>query len=452
MTLWLLLVLVIGINFVLWGSVGFLRLCDERIARWRSQTRRGHHRGGKVPGHPLPVRSLSPVSDVPAGRLTTADVAVLMAAHNEELVIDHSLRAIAELVPIRNVHVVSDFSTDRTVELARKAGANVIETRTNVGKAGALEEGITHFRLSERFEVVLIVDADTELDHRYFEVALPLLDDPRVVAVACCTQTRWQPSELSTIGAMIVAHRQRVYTLMQRLLKYGQTWRGLSATHIIPGCASMYRSRVLEQIDVNPGGLVIEDFNMTFEVCTKRLGQVAFSLQACAYTQDPNRYRDYVRQMKRWALGLWQTLRRHRPRRGVFGAMLVVLISELITSSLFLLLVPLTLFVWGAAALSSVAGLDLGAHVADTIDDHVNLTLIVLGILLPDYLLTCFVALLDKRPRYLYLGLFFMAMRVTDAFVALYMLPRAWLERSNGQWQSPPRRAIAPGEPGRDVA
>jgi cellulose synthase/poly-beta-1,6-N-acetylglucosamine synthase-like glycosyltransferase len=431
-TTWLLVVLVVGVNFVFWGSAGLLRLCDElTVGRWAARRRQrpgGAHR-------PRPPR-----------RLTTDDVAILMAAHNEELVISDSLRAIAELVPVRNVHVVSDCSTDRTVELVQELGARVIQTEQNVGKAGALKTGIRHFRLAERFEAVLILDADTQLDPRYFQVVLPLLDDSRVGAVAGCAQTRWHPEELGHLGAMIVAHRQRIYTLTQRLLKYGQTWRGLSATHIIPGFASIYRSRVLEQVDIDPDGLVIEDFNMTFEVHAKRLGRIAFHPAACAYTQDPSRYLDYVRQTKRWALGLWQTLRRHRPRRGVFAVALAVLIAELLTSSLFFVLLPVALVALGVVEAAAAAGLDAAVPAAEAVQARAVLLVVALGVLLPDYTLTCLVALAERRPRYLYLGVFFVAMRMTDAAIALYTLPRAWRERSTGSWVSPTRRAIDPPE------
>ena len=111
-----------------------------------------------------------------------------------------------------------------------------------------------------------------------------------------------------------MCHRERIYAISQRLLKFGQTWRFTNATHIVPGFASMYRTDVLPQIEMNPPGLVIEDFNMTFEIYQKRLGKVAFSLGAVAVTQDPDNLRDYVRQIKRWGLGLWQTVRRHPPR------------------------------------------------------------------------------------------------------------------------------------------
>lgn len=435
MNAWMLFLLVIGVNFIIWGTIGLLRLIDERVI--------DRFRGGRG----------SHLAALPAnGRLTTADVAVLMAAHNEELVIGQSLRSIARHVPLSNIHVVSDYSTDQTAEIVGRTGANILETSSNVGKAGALQEGISHFELADRFAAVMILDADTQLDDRYFEVALPLLDDPRVVAVAGCAQTRWPSREVGLFGSMLVAHRQRIYTLTQRLLKYGQTWRAVNATHIVPGFASIYRSSALRQIEVNPPGLVIEDFNMTFEVYAKRLGRIAFHPGATAYTQDPNRYGEYVQQTKRWSLGLWQTLRRYRPRPGLFSAMLTLLIAELLTSSVLLLGLTLTLVVLGVSEGLSLVGVAAGTSVAGTITSYLSIKAIALGVLLPDYLLTCWVALLEKRPRYLYLGLFFPLMRVTDAAIALYTLPRAWREQSNGRWVSPTRRAIVARETQQVVA
>src|SRR5262249_50735478 len=151
--------------------------------------------------------------------MTVHDVAVLIPAHNEELVIKDSIEAIAALVPRENIHVVSDGSTDRTAELARDAGVNVIETHTNVGKAGALEEAIDRFDLVERFQAVLLLDADTTIEPGYFEAALPKFDDPKVVAVAGAVRTRHERG-LSLIGKILVCHRQRIYAISQRLLKF----------------------------------------------------------------------------------------------------------------------------------------------------------------------------------------------------------------------------------------
>jgi cellulose synthase/poly-beta-1,6-N-acetylglucosamine synthase-like glycosyltransferase len=318
---------------------------------------------------------------------------------------------------------------------------NVIETRTNVGKAGALEEAIDRFGLVERFSAVLLLDADTSIQPGYFDAALPHFDDPKVVAVAGAVRTRHERG-LSLIGKVLVCHRQRIYAISQRLLKFGQTWRFTNATHIVPGFASMYRTSVLPSIEMNPPGLVIEDFNMTFEVYQKRLGKVAFSLGAIAVTQDPDNLRDYVRQIKRWGLGLWQTVRRHPPRLSLFSAMLTMLLLELLTSSMFFLVLPLLVLILAVPAVYPEAlswpGLT-PAH--DLIATHMSLQVLLLAVTGADLALTCLVALIERKLRFLGLWIFFPFLRVLDAAVALYVFPKAWLS-STGKWISPARRTV----------
>jgi hypothetical protein len=67
-------------------------------------------------------------------------------------------------------------------------------------------------------------------------------------------------------------------------------------------------------------------------------------------------------------------------------------------------------------------------------------------VVLPDYLLTCVVAVLERQPRLLLLGVFFPFMRMLDAYIGLYAIPAAWLSRSSGRWKSPARRAVEPGD------
>ncbi len=371
--------------------------------------------------------------------MTVRDVAVLIAAHNEELVIDQTLAAIMELVPLASVHVVSDGSTDRTVEVARRTGANVIETKENIGKAGALQEAIQRFGLLDRFRAVMLLDADTRVQPGYFDAALPIFDTPDVVAVAGCVKTDTD-RKLSPVGNLLVSHRQRIYAIGQRVLKYGQTTRRFNATPIVPGFASIYRSEVLPRIDMNPPGLAIEDFNMTFEVYQKRLGKVGFTLSAVAVTQDPDNLHDYVRQTKRWALGLWQTVRRHPPRANLFTAMVGLLLFETVTSSLMFLLLPLLLLVFGVPEL--VGGAQYWpwfAPVYTAVATHVPLSTVFFGIAVPDYALTVVVALLERRPRLLLCGFFFPFLRLVDAAIGIYAIPMAWLSRSNGRWKSPTR-------------
>jgi poly-beta-1,6-N-acetyl-D-glucosamine synthase len=438
---WALAVLVFGANFIVWGTVGVTRLVDElTLSRWRGRRRRAA----------LGQNALASGLD-PAGRrarrsnLTVADVAVLMPAHNESAVIADSIEAITKLVPRKNVHVVSDGSTDDTFAIALRCGVKAIQTRRNVGKAGALRDAIERFQLVERFPVVMLLDADTRVQPGYFTAALPLFDSPKVVAVAGCVRTDTNRM-LSPVGNLLTGHRMRIYALGQRVLKFGQTSRYLNATPIVPGFASIYRTAVLPEIDINPAGLVIEDFNMTFEVYHHDLGQVAFTLRAVAVTQDPDNFHDYIRQTKRWALGLWQTVRRHPPQLNLFTAMLALSLTELVTSCLLFVTLPLLVLILVVPDLvSSAASWPGYGKVYALLSAHMSLIRIFYGVVVPDLAMTVLVALVERRPRLLLAAVFFPFMRVLDSAIGLWAIPLAWLARSNGIWKSPTRRSVRYG-------
>ncbi|NYH78279.1 cellulose synthase/poly-beta-1,6-N-acetylglucosamine synthase-like glycosyltransferase [Actinopolyspora biskrensis] len=445
---WLMAVLVFGANFMFWGGIGLLRAtvaCGgwlrSRVS-WRSWLLRALADLRDV-WSALPERRRNRRhDDPPCGSIGVDRVAVLMPAHNEELVISESLESVTALVPRSNIHVVSDGSTDRTVELAERAGVNVISTHANVGKAGALREAVERFGLVERYPIVLLLDADTRLDGNYFRAALPLFDNPEVAAVAGFVRSDWDRSGLSVLGRLLVCHRQRIYALGQYLLKFGQTWLRCNATHIVPGFASMYRTAVLPYIDMDPPGLVIEDFNMTFEVYQKGLGKVGFTPKAVAITQDPDNLGDYVRQTRRWALGLWQTVRRHRPRVNLFSCMLFLLLVELVTSSLMMVLFPVVLLVLFLPRLFPVVtGVPVLGPLYETVTGHVSPLGLVLGVVVVDLSLSLLVAVVMRKPRFLLFGGFFLVLRVLDCSLSLYTLPMAWLTRSTGRWRSPGRRA-----------
>jgi len=441
-----LVVLVFGVSTTFWALVGLGRAVDSRLRRDKPP----HPQRGLFSG--LSVGAHSPNAATGNSRrgrrdhsgaaaVTATEVAVLVAAHNEELVIGQTIRAASRLVDTGNIFIISDGSTDTTADVARAAGANVLELSPNRGKAGALAAGIEHFQLCRRFDVVLLLDADTHLAPDYLAAGLPLFDDPEVVAVAGRARTIDDRGASSRLGRFLVAYRERLYLIVQLMVKFGQAAKWANAVTIVPGFASMYRTSALTRIDVTGAGLVIEDFNMTFEIHAKQLGRIAFHPSAAvAYTQDPDTFGEYVRQVRRWILGFWQTVRRHRFHTSVFWVALAVFIVELITASLmFVLLVPVLAACMLAGLAQSIAP-DPGSwtvHVAGLLHPQD----VIIGVLIPDYLLTIMAACLLRRPRYLLLGLGFPLMRIVDAALCLRVLPTAWRARSSGVWVSPTRRA-----------
>ena len=407
------LLFVVGVSLAFWSVVAVLRRLAEL------------HR---------------PERPVPPHRLTPRDVAVIIPARNEEVIISATIRSVLRLVKPGNIHVVADGCDDDTGLIALSWGLNVLEPMPARGKAAGIEAVVRDFDLPGRFRALLIVDADTELDEHYLERALPLFDDPEVVAVAGYAKTSWRPQELTLMGRLLVAYRTRLYAVMQ-WIKYAQTWRRTNVTAIVPGFASMYRTSVLAHMDLNPPGLVIEDFNMTFEVHHKRLGKIAFRPDIGATTQDPDNLPDYYKQITRWQLGLWQTVRRHRLWPSWFCLALGVFLLEVVIASVLiialavgLVVTPLVDLAAGQVSWGWLAGTD------DFLGSYVTVFGILLLVVLPDYLLTCVTAVAMRRPSLLLYGLGFLPVRVIDATALLRTLPMAWRTRSSGLWQSPGRR------------
>ncbi|MCS5718503.1 glycosyltransferase family 2 protein [Herbiconiux sp. CPCC 205763] len=413
------LVLVLGVNTILWTTVGGMRVVAARMRRKDT----------------VPVR-------LRAGGPAREEVAILIAAHNEEVVIGNTIASLAEFGHDINVFVVSDGSTDDTAVIARAHGATVLELSPNRGKAGALVEAIKQFGIAERFEVLLLLDADTHLTADYFESGLGEFADPSVVAVAGRASTLFVPRSPTFFGRLLVAYRERVYIAMQYLFKFGQAARYVNAVPIVPGFASMYRTRILADIDIAAQGLKIEDYNMTFEVHAKRLGRIAFHPNAAiALTQDPDTLFDYVKQVQRWNLGFWQTVGRHRFRLRTFWLALTLFIAELVLASVVLiLLIPAVLISTGAATLDDL-GLDPSGY-ADDISGILPPLALVLGVVIPDYLLSVLAAVVSKRPIYLAYGFFFPFFRIVDALLCMVALFEAVFSRSTGSWKSPSRRPV----------
>ncbi|HCV39615.1 MAG TPA: glycosyl transferase, partial [Pseudomonas sp.] len=100
-----------------------------------------------------------------ARQATRARVAVLVPAHNEATLITSTLASITpQLREGDQLLVVADNCTDQTANLARAAGAQVVERQDlqRRGKGYALDFGVQHLRQSPP-EVLIIIDADCQL-------------------------------------------------------------------------------------------------------------------------------------------------------------------------------------------------------------------------------------------------------------------------------------------------
>ena len=87
----------------------------------------------------------------------------IIPAHNEDQTIAGIVTATLAVADVARVLVVDDGSTDRTVECAESAGAEVLCNHTNLGKGPRLVEGQKH-AFAAGAQRVILLDADGQHD------------------------------------------------------------------------------------------------------------------------------------------------------------------------------------------------------------------------------------------------------------------------------------------------
>ena len=109
-----------------------------------------------------------------SGRYLNPDVAVVVPAYNEEHRVGVVVTGLRE--HFGTVVVVDDGSADRTAEVARAAGAQVVRHPSNLGQGAALQTGFAFALAEARMRYVLTFDSDGQ--HRV-EDAVALLRTAR---------------------------------------------------------------------------------------------------------------------------------------------------------------------------------------------------------------------------------------------------------------------------------
>lgn len=109
------------------------------------------------------------------------EVVALVPAYNEERFIGSIVLALRSYVD--EVIVVDDGSSDRTAEIARRAGATLIQHTVNQGKAAAVNTGFSYLRRVSASAVVML---DGDGQHRAQDVphvVAPILADQADIVV-----------------------------------------------------------------------------------------------------------------------------------------------------------------------------------------------------------------------------------------------------------------------------
>lgn len=235
-------------------------------------------------------------------RVSKCQLALLIAAHNEEMVIEQTIRsAIKAGMDSKHIYVVDDNSTDDTTKIVRSVigRKNTIKVDRS-GKGLAITKASKAFKLVDRYKWIHIADADGGFATDYFKIFRKSLN-PNFAAATGYVR--------SLPGGSVSQYRVVEYTFGMELHRRFQ-----ALTHtvtVIPGPTSCFRSDVFAKVNFANKSLT-EDFDVTIQIHRQGLGRIQFIPRAVAYTQDPQNLRDFVKQITRWYRGVMQGVTRHR--------------------------------------------------------------------------------------------------------------------------------------------
>lgn len=229
-------------------------------------------------------------------------VTVIVPAYNEENAIGKTVDALLDLSYVnKEIIVVDDGSTDKTLEIAKKHaknGSTRVVTKPNGGKWDALNTGIK----AAGGEFIVCIDADTVLDPDAIQRLIKHFSDPHVAAVA---------------GNVKVGNRRGLLTKLQALEYvvginlHRRSEAYLQNVTVVPGPIGAFRASVLKEIGMFEGDTFAEDADVTLKIL-KAGYKTVYEARAIGYTEAPTTMTSLAKQRYRWYRGSLQVLSKHK--------------------------------------------------------------------------------------------------------------------------------------------
>ncbi len=252
--------------------------------------------------HSKKVVDIEPLEHYPS-------VTIIVPAHNEEVVIAQTTRAILDLnYPAEKVELLiyADNCGDQTARRAQAVlqmikykhrNARVIERHGQGGKAGVLNDALK----VAKGEYIAVYDADAmpEKNALYFLVRKGLENPLKYVAVFGRNKTRNAKQNFLTrcINQEIVVIQRIQHCAIWHLFKIGR----------IPGTNFIIKREYVKSIGGWENGALTEDTDISFKIMQS--GKlIALAYNSEAFQQEPEQLRDYYFQRLRWAKGNYQVV------------------------------------------------------------------------------------------------------------------------------------------------
>jgi len=227
------------------------------------------------------------------------DVNIVLPVYNDGDVVESTVESLVKQDYQGKISIIliNDGSTDKTVQIlkaleSRYHQIQFINLKNNIGKAGALNEGLKYCTT----DIVITVDADcwVKVDAVTNLVARYLSDPKTTKAVAGAILIRnsrenWITQAQEWDYFLGIAAIKRIQSLFQ-------------GTLVAQGAFSLYDRSTLLSVGGWPE-TVGEDIVLTWKLLSEG-HRIGYAEDACVFTNCPNSLAQFVRQRQRWSRGL----------------------------------------------------------------------------------------------------------------------------------------------------
>ena len=276
-------------------------------------------------------------------------ISIIVPAYNEEITVVDTVRSLLTLeYRAYEIIVVDDGSKDRTSEVLAKAfdmhlvhrpirrqvdcqrEEYIYETRAqkvpltlirkkNGGKADTLNMGIN----AANFPYFICMDADSVLQYDSLRrIVQPVLADGNVVAVGGIVRIS---NDVELENGRVQRYRlpRNILAFMQ-VLEYDRSFLAsrilfdrFNGSLIISGAFGLFKKSTVIAVGGYDRKTLGEDMELVVklhEYCTSNSipYSIRYASDAICWTQAPERLRDLCKQRRRWHLGLFQSMYKHR--------------------------------------------------------------------------------------------------------------------------------------------
>lgn len=276
-------------------------------------------------------------------------VTIVVPAYNEEVTIASTINSLLSLkYRLYEIVIVDDGSTDHTAQILRdtfhlyqisrpihrmipcQPERAVFETqefkvpitlicKANGGKADALNMGIN----ASKFPYFVCMDADSVLQYDSLEkIVRPVLEDGTVVAVGGAVRP-CNGTEIQN-GHVISYHMPKQIIPCMQVLEYDRSFLAarilfdrFNGSIIISGAFGLFKKSVV----IDAGGYdpttMGEDMELVVKLhvfCREHAipYRIRYATDAICWTQAPGTLKDLCKQRRRWHIGLYESMSRHR--------------------------------------------------------------------------------------------------------------------------------------------